>query len=324
MARFLIRRLAHSVPVVVVSSFLVFAMVAAAGDPLAELRSRPGVAPETIALRSEQLQLHKPVPERYLGWVARAARGDLGTSVTGEPVAPLILRHLGVTLRMVLLAVPLGVAGAVLIGVGSALRPRSVLDRAGTVLSMALVATPVFWLAGLLKEAGVRFNEAVGRTVVFTVGERSPGIEGSWLAMAVDRAGHLVLPTLTLALVAMAGWSRFQRAATIEVLHATYVESARARGLPERRVVGVHALRNALIPLTAVVATDFAAILGGAVLVEVVFAWRGMGRLLLDAVNGSDVHVATGWLVVTASVVIVLNLLADLVYAALDPRIRDA
>ncbi len=323
MARFLIRRLLHSVPVVVVSSFLVFAMVAASGDPLAELRGRPGVSDATVALRSEQLELHKPVHERYLGWAGSAVRGDLGTSVGGEPVAPMVLRHLGVTLRMVLLAVVVGIAGALVVGVGTALRPRSVLDRAGSVLSMVLLATPVFWLAGLLKDVGIRFNELVGRTVVFTAGERSPATGASVASVVADRLGHLVLPTLTLALVAMAGWSRFQRAATIEVLNAPYVQSARARGLPERRVVGVHALRNALIPLTAVVATDFAAILGGAVLVEVVFAWQGMGRLLLDAVARSDVHVATGWLLVTASVVVVLNLLADLVYAALDPRIRN-
>lgn len=324
MARFLFRRLVQALPVVAVSSFLVYAMVAGSGDPLADLRSRPGVAPETIALRSEQLRLDEPLPQRYVGWLASALRGDLGTSVAGEPVAPMIVRHLGVTLRMVLLAVLLGIVGALLIGIGSAMRPRSAMDRTGTVLSMVLVATPVFWLAGLVKEVGIRFNEAIGRTVVFTVGERSPGIGGSWFAVAADRAGHLALPTLTLGLVAMAGWSRFQRAATIEVLNAPYVESARARGLPERRVVGVHALRSAVIPLTAVVATDFAALLGGAVLVEVVFAWRGMGRLLLDAVAGSDAHVATAWLVVTASVVVVMNVLADLVYAVLDPRIGDA
>ena len=143
-------------------------------------------------------------------------------------------------------------------------------------------------------------------------------------AQVADIAGHMILPTISLALISYAAWSRYQRSAMLEVMNSDYVRLARAKGLSRRRVMVKHALRNALIPLTTVTALDLASIISGAVLTEAVFQWRGMGDLLLNAIHSDDVYVVMAWLLVTATVVIVFNLLADLLYAVLDPRIRYA
>jgi peptide/nickel transport system permease protein len=299
MTGFVLRRLLISIPVVILASFLVFALVAASGDPLAELRSKPGTSRATIEIRSKQLNLDKPIPQRYLIWAGNAVQGDFGVAlIDKEPVSTKLRRGFGVTFRLVILATFLAMAVAVVLG--------------------------VFWLAGISKDLGIRFNLAVGTTVFYTVGERTPNLTGGFFETFGNRVGHLALPTLTLSLISMAAWSRFQRAAMLDVLSADYVRTARAKGLSEFKVISKHALRNALIPLTTVVALDFAAIIGGAVITERVFAWKGMGSILLDAVFDLDVNVVTAWLLVTGITVVVFNLLADILYGALDPRIRNA
>lgn len=324
MTGFVLRRLLISIPVVILASFLVFTIVAASGDPLAELRGNPSTSRATIALRARELHLDKPIPQRYLIWAAGAARLDFGAAIDKEPVTSKLRRGFGVTFRLVLLATFLAVGVAVALGVFSAVRQYSLGDYAGTFFAFLFFSMPVFWLAGILKDVGIRFNQQVGSTIFYTVGERTPNLTGGFFDTLGNRLGHLALPTMTLALLSMASWSRFQRAAMLDVLSADYVRTARAKGLSEFRVVTKHALRNALIPLTTVVALDFAAVIGGAVITERVFAWKGMGSILLEAIDRLDVNVVTGWLVVTAIVVIVFNLVADILYAVLDPRIRNA
>ncbi len=324
MTGFVLRRLLVSIPVIVASSVVVFAMVAASGDPLAELRANPNASKATIALRRHELHLDESIPARYVRWAKDAVHGDFGRSmVDDERVTTKIGRAFGVTLRMVLLATVLAFFGAIALGVYSAVRQYSLGDYAGTLFAFVFFSMPVFWLAGILKDLGIRFNQRVHHTVFYTVGEKTPGLHGSFLSTLGNRLGHLALPTITLALISMASWSRFQRAAMLDVLDADYIRTARAKGVPELRVITRHALRNALIPLTTVVAIDFAAVLGGAVLTESVFAWKGMGRVLLDAIYAQDVNVVTAELVVIALTVVVFNLLADVLYAVLDPRIRN-
>jgi peptide/nickel transport system permease protein len=323
MLAFVARRLAISIPLIAISSFLVFVLVATApGDPLADLRLGRGDNSAAIELRRQQLDLDEPVVDRYLGWVGDAVTGDLGRSISNEEISSLIWRRLGVTMRLVLFATVVSVILAVVLGSVTAMRPYSKLDYGSTFFAFVFFSMPVFWLAALLKDLGIRINDAVGSRLFFTVGEQSPSIDGGFVATWLDRLGHLLLPSLTLILIQMAAWSRFQRGSMLEVLNADYIRTARAKGLTRTRVLFRHGLRNALIPVTTVVAIDFATILGGAVVTETVFGWSGMGTLLVDALERKDVKVVQAWLLVTAVLVVLFNLIADIVYGLLDPRIR--
>ncbi|MGH9178718.1 MAG: ABC transporter permease [Acidimicrobiales bacterium] len=324
MLAFTARRLATSIPVVIASSFIVFVFVATAGgDPLADLRLRPGVSEATIEARRQELNLDKPVLERYAIWAKGVVTGDLGETNGKEDVRTKLFRSLGVTLRLVLCATALSVLLAVAVGSVAALKQYSKLDYTTTFLSFVFFSMPVFWLAAVLRDLGIRINDAVGHRIFFVVGEQTPGLGGGFLSTFGDRVGHLILPTLTLSLIQMAGWSRFHRSSMLEVLNADYIRTARAKGAPRSRVLFRHALRNALIPVVTVVAIDFAAILGGAVVTEFVFGWAGMGRLLVEALKVQDVNVVQAWLLVTATLVILFNLVADLLYGYLDPRTRS-
>ncbi len=323
MLGFILRRILVSIPVLAVSSFVVFLLVASTGDPLADLRALPGVSEETIRVRERELGLDRPLLARYGEWAGDVLRGDLGHSTSlNEPVDELLLRRLGVTFRLVLAATVVGVVLAVAVGVWSARRPGSVFDHSSTVLSFVFFSMPVFWLAAVLKDLGIRVNDLVGRRIFFTVGEETPGLDAGLVATWADRIGHLLLPSLTLVLISVAGWSRYQRASMIEALQADYVRTARAKGLTEGQVLRRHALRNALLPVVTVVALDFSTILGGAVLTETVCGWKGMGVLLVESLQEQDTDVVLGWLLVTAALVIVGNLVADVCYGLLDPRIR--
>lgn len=325
MLAFTLRRLAISLPVVLASSFIVFVLVATAGgDPLADLRLRPGISESTIRLREKQLNLDKPVMERYGIWVKGAVRGDLGRSVSNEEVRPLLWRRLGVTMRLVLFATLVAVVFAVFLGSLGALKQYSKFDYSATFFAFVFFSMPVFWLAALLRDLGIRVNNAVGHRLFFVIGEQTPGLSGGFLAIQADRLGHIILPSLTLILITMASWSRFTRGSMLEVLNADYIRTARAKGISGARVLFRHGLRNALIPVVTVVAIDFAGILGGAVITETVFGWTGMGRLLVDALKVKDVNVVQAWLLVTALLVVVFNLVADLLYGYLDPRTRRA
>ena len=324
MLGFIVRRILSSFVVLAVASFLLYMTVTSFGDPLAELRNRnPPVPTEIIEARRAELNLDRSPLERYGIWVGGVVQGDFGENLAGEEIGPVLFRRLQVTMRMVLLSTLLAVGLAVAVGVYSAVRQYTAGDHAATFVGFLFLSTPVFWLAALLKELlAVRLNRALGGTYVYTVGAQSPNLTGSLWERLLDYAGHLALPTLSLALISFAAWSRFQRAAMLDVLDSDYLRLARAKGLSNMRVLLKHGLRNALIPLTTVVAIDFAAVLGGAIVIESVFAWQGMGRLLLDAVNRYDPNVVAAWLLVSGAVVILFNLLADILYGVLDPRIR--
>lgn len=323
---YIVRRLLISVPVLLASSVLVFLMVANSGDPLAELRGRnPPVPEQVIQTRRAQLHLDRPLPERYWRWARQFVRGDMGRSLRGLDVRPQLVRRIGVTLRMVLLAIVLAVLLAVASGVLSAVRQYTVTDYVLTLAGFLFLSMPAFWLAALLKEFGaIRLNQLLGHQWVFVVGSQSPNLTGSLGHRLADYAGHLLLPTLAIALGFYAAWSRFQRAALLEVLGSDHLRMARAKGLPRRRVIVRHALRNALAPLVTVVAIDAAGILGGVFVVEWVFSWHGLGELFVQGLLASDLNVVLACLMVTSVIVVVFNLLADIVYAVLDPRIRTA
>jgi peptide/nickel transport system permease protein len=324
---YLLRRVLAGIIVLLVLSFGVFILVALSGNPLAALQATPGISRATITAAAAQLHLNEPLVNRYWAWFAGLLHGSFGYSYTGQPVGPQIAQRLLVTVKLVVPAVILSVLLGVVVGVISAVRQYKPVDQVSTGLAYLFFSTPVFVLALLLKDfLAVDVNRAVGHTILFTVGESTPGINGTWNVF-VDEVQHAVLPVITLTLVTYATWSRFQRAAMLDVLNADYIRLARAKGLSPRRVLFVHALRNALIPVVTVVAIDFAALIGGALVTEIVFSWDGMGQYLYNALTGAespDVYAVSGWLMVAGTAVVVFNILADLVYGLLDPRIRNA
>jgi peptide/nickel transport system permease protein len=324
MLSFIIRRLLIAVPLVLLSSVLVFLLVANSGDPLADLKGRnPPVPPQVIQAREHQLLLDKPIPQRYWHWLTHFVRGDMGESIHGLEVRPLLFQRMRVTLRMVILASVVAIVLAIGAGVLSAVKQYTPTDYTFTFLGFLFLSMPVFWLAALLKEYGaIRLNKLFGKQVVFTVGAETPNLAGSLGHRLADYAGHLVLPTIALALISFAAWSRYQRATMLDVLGADYIRLARAKGLSRSRVMVRHALRNALIPLVTVVAIDTGAIFGGAIITERVFSWQGMGALLVQGATTSDPNILLAWLMVTSFLVVLFNLIADVLYAVLDPRIR--
>jgi peptide/nickel transport system permease protein len=322
-----VRRLLSSVLVLLAASLMVFIMAAATADPLAVYRTRqPPPPPEFFAAKSAEYGLDQPVPVRYWRWLTGLLQGDFGKSIDGEPVGPELFHRLMVTGRMVTAAMILAVILAVLVGVLTAVRAHKFSDYFFTTISYMLIALPVFWFAVLLKEfVAIRFNDLVGEQVLFTIGEQSPAIETyaqGW-ELWKDQLLHLILPTISLAALNFAAWSRFQRASMLDVMNSDFMRLGRAKGLPHRKVLIKHGLRNALIPLTTVVALGVGLILGGAVITETVFNWHGMGDYLInDGIGQQDINVILGWLMVSAVFVVLFNLFADLLYAVLDPRIR--
>ena len=326
MLAYAVRRVLVSVPILVIATFVVFVMVSLSGDPLSALKTRnPPPPPRTLELEAQRLHLEEPLLARYWHWLTGVIRGDFGPSVQSTQVigAELAERFL-VTFRLIAVAMLLALVLAVLVGVISAVKQYSGTDYTFTFFGFLFLSMPSFWFAILLKEAGISFNNAVGKQVLFTIGDSSVYVEGGGWASVTDIVGHMILPTISLALLSFAAWSRFQRAAMLEVLNSDYVRLARAKGLRRGTVMTRHALRTALIPLTTVTALDLGAIISGAIVTENVFQWRGAGSFLLESVQLYDVYAVAGWLLISATFVILFNLAADLLYAVLDPRIRYA
>ena len=326
MLAYTVRRMFVSVPILVLATFIVFTMVSLSGDPLSDLKTRnPPPPPRVLELEAARLHLDEPLLLRYWHWIVGVVHGDFGPSVQSTVViGPELIDRFLVTFRLIALAMLVAVVLAVLVGVISAVKQYSGTDYTFTFFGFLFLAMPSFWFAILLKEAGISFNSAVGQQVLFTIGDSSVYIAGGGWARFTDILGHMILPTISLALLSFAAWSRFQRAAMLEVLNSDYVRLARAKGLRRGTVMTRHALRTALIPLTTVTALDLGAIISGAVVTENVFQWRGAGSFLLESIQRDDVYAVSGWLLISATFVILFNLAADLLYAVLDPRIRYA
>ncbi|MGH3824405.1 MAG: ABC transporter permease [Pseudonocardiaceae bacterium] len=326
MLAYAVRRVAVSVPILIIATFVVFVMVSCSGDPLSELKTRnPPVPPQTIELEAHRLRLDEPLLTRYWHWITGVLQGDFGPSVqSNQVIGPELIQRFLVTFRLIGLAMLLALLLAVLVGVISAVKQYSGTDYTFTFFGFLFLAMPTFWFAILLKEAGISFNNAIGHQVLFTIGDSSVYIEGGTWASITDILGHMILPTISLALLSYAAWSRFQRASMLEVLGSDYIRLARAKGLGRATVLTRHALRTALIPLVTVTALDLGAIISGAVVTETVYQWRGAGSFLLESIQRDDAYAVAGWLLISATFIILFNLAADLLYAVLDPRIRYA
>jgi ABC-type dipeptide/oligopeptide/nickel transport system permease component len=319
---YIIRRLLYSVVVLVAASFLVFTFVSVSGDPLAQLRITPNLSQESVQNVIDRKHLDDPIPVRYWYWAKDAVTNDFGTTLLGDrPILPDLWRVMKNTLQLVVIAEILAILVAVGIGVYSALRQYSSFDYTATTLSFLGLATPVFWLALMLQVLVVQIYEKTGYRI-FPVASLNSVDPGSGIHFVLDRAHHLVLPAIVLMVASVASYSRYIRASMLEVMNSDYVRTARAKGLPENRVTLKHAFRNALIPLVTLVGLNFGTLLGGVIVTETVFSLDGMGLYFVTALLSNDPYPVMAWLMVTATMIIVFNLLADIAYGYLDPRVR--
>lgn len=323
MLQYVIRRLLYSSVVLVAASFLVFLLVAkGAGDPLAPYYLAPNIDTANLDRIAEEKHLNDNVFVRYAYWVRDAVTNKFGTTLlTNEPILPDLWRVMKNTLQLVVAAELLAILFAVAIGVYSALRQYSIFDYTATTFSFLGLATPVFWLALMLQVAVVQIYIHTGYRI-FPVANLNSVDPGTGLSFVLDRAHHLVLPVLVLMVASIATYSRYMRASMLEVVNSDYVRTARAKGLPESKVTMKHAFRNALIPLVTLVALNFGALLGGAIVTETVFSLDGMGLYFVNALNAGDPYPIMAWLMVTATMIILFNLIADIAYGILDPRVR--
>jgi len=298
------RRLLHLIPVLLGISFLVFLLVhLVPGDPVRVMLADAG-SPEQVERMRRQLGLDRPIYVQYASFVVRAAQGDFGRSIhTRRPVAQEIAFRIPYTVRMAVAATLVAVAMGVVLGAIAAVHHQSALDYGTMVVALAGVSLPNFWLGLVL-------------ILVFSLHLR-------WLPPAgADSLLHLILPAVTLGTSSSAIIARLTRSSMLEVLRQDYIRTARAKGVGPRRLVYRHALKNAMIPVVSIVGMQFASLLGGAVIVETVFGWPGIGRLAVDAIFTRDIPVIQAVVLVAAVIFVFMNLLVDLLYGLLDPRIR--
>ena len=316
LGRFVARRCLQAVPLLFVVSTLVFLLIhAAPGGPLAIYLANPSVRPADIERLRRALGLDRPLWQQYWTWLWAFAQGDWGYSFSdGRPVAARIVERLPATMELVAISL----AGAIVLtfpaGIGAAVRRRRWFDRTITIASIVGISVPAFWCGLVLQ---MIFSVALGWLP--SSGRTTPG-----QADVVDHLQHLVLPATVLAIVLASGWSRFLRGSMIQTLAQPFIVATRARGLPPRRVVLRHALRNALGPLIALVTVDAALLVSGAVVTESVFAWPGLGSLFNEALARRDYTVLMAMLMLSASAVVVFNILGDLAHALVDPRVPAA
>ncbi|HEV2369426.1 MAG TPA: ABC transporter permease [Acidimicrobiales bacterium] len=320
MLTFVARRILLSIPVIIVASIVLFFFIREAGpNPLGKYATDRD--PHVVQRVKQELGLDKPVVVQYLDFAKNFVTGKWGDSfVTNQSVAAEVRSALWNTTQLVIWGIVLSLIVAIAVGVFSAARQYSALDYTFTGLAFIGVSLPVFWFALMaIQILGFDLRNWVhsSQPIFYTVGIHSPGKSGF-----LDYLRHLALPVLTLSVQLVAGWSRYQRSAMLDVLSADYIRTARAKGVPRRTVLLKHALRNALIPLTTVTAIDIGALFGGLIVTETIFGWPGMGRLFLNSLLNGDTNVLLPWMIVTALFIVGFNLLADIVYGVLDPRIR--
>lgn len=319
MTLYLLQRLLYLVPLLLGAVTIVFVLVhMAPGNPVDYIIGESGADKEMIARLTADMGLDRPLYIQLLRYLGQVATGNLGYSfVSNMPVLELILDRLPATLLLMASQLVFSISLGVGLGVLSARRPNSLLDNSITVFSLASFAVPVFWLGQLLI---LGFGYYLDWLPIQGMVDLRAGYTG--FDLVLDVARHMVLPVLTLTLYNLALILRLTRGSMLEVVGQEYVKVARAKGLSENAVMIKHALRNALLPVVTVVGLEFRALIAGAVLTETVFAWPGLGRLTFDAIHARDYPLLMGMFIFISLLVAVGNLVTDLLYALLDPRIR--
>jgi peptide/nickel transport system permease protein len=313
MSAFLVRRLAQSLLLLLIVSMIGFAILhLAPGGPMSQFAAGGDMTQADLDRIAEQMGLNRPLPVQYAEWLWLMLSGDWGRSYRDQqPVLHIIAGHIGPTLELMATSTLLAMLLGAWIGILGAVRRYSLFDSLATVGAMIALSVPTFWF-GLVViyvfSVGLGWLPAGNR---FTIGD------GSFL----NRLHHLIGPCIVLALVSTAVWSRYMRSSMLDVVNQDYVRTARAKGVPESRIVLTHALRNALLPMITITGLHVPTLLSGALVTETVFTWPGMGRLFLDSISYRDYPVVMGILMFTAVMVLFGSLIADLLYGVADPRI---
>jgi peptide/nickel transport system permease protein len=318
-----LRRLLYSIPVLFAASVLIFFSVAGLGNPLAAARQNPLVSEVTLKNIEARKHLNDSLPVQYWYWLKDAITNRFGTPLLqpGDHIWNDLERVLPHTMQLVLLSEIFALLTGIAIGVYAAIRQYSIFDYAATSLSFLGFAMPVFWLALMLQIAFTDLYLKSHVRIFYTSGLSSEN-PGTGIHFWIDRFQHLAIPAMTLTILSVATYSRFMRASMLEVINSDYIRTARAKGLSERNVILHHAFRNALIPLITVSALNIGALLGGAIITESIFQLDGMGPYFITNLFNQDAYPVMAWLMVTATIVILFNLLADIAYGYVDPRIR--
>ncbi len=340
MTRYIIKRFLTIIPVLFGVSVLVFAFIRLIpGDPAVTMLGERAT-PERVAAVREQLGLNKPIHEQYLIYMSKVLRGDLGTSILrGDPVTKDILRRFPATVELATAAILVAIIVGIPAGVVSAIRRNSSFDNISRLVALTGVSMPIFWLGLMLSWfIGVQLHLLpTGGRITATLSLEPLHIAGrdirtnSYIldsllsrngTVLVDLLRHLILPALALGTIPMAIIARMTRSSMLEVLGQDYIRTAHAKGLRERMVVVRHALKNALLPVVTVVGLQVGRLLSGAILTETIFAWPGVGSWLYESIVARDYPIVQGMTMFIATIFVVVNLIVDVLYAVLDPRIR--
>lgn len=318
---FLLRRSLQSLLLIlIVLTITFFLLHLAPGDPL-DKYYHPDISPETVEMIREQLGLDKPVVVQYFKWMGSFVRGDFGMSLRYDrPVRSLLAEAIPNTLRLTVAALLLHIVIGVFLGIFSAVKRYTIFDRLNTVGALFIYSIPSFWLALMLI---LLFSLKLGLLPSSHM-QSLDAMELGGFALFADSLRHLVLPAVVLGVASAASMARYMRGSMLDVLREDYIRTARAKGLSERSVMLKHALKNAALPIVTIIGLSLPFLLGGAVVVEKIFSWPGMGRLAVDAIYARDYPVVLACNAVVATMVILGNLLADVAYALIDPRITIA
>lgn len=342
MTRYIIKRLLQGIPLIFIISIILFVLMMNMGDPIATMGGRSITRPSDRIRLTRQLGLDKPIYMQYIYWligndwtkvdldgdsIAETSgtrrgilRGDFGTSLVnrGNPVTKVIGERLPNTIMLMVASEIIVILGALAVGVYSAIKQYSWFDHTITALSFIGYSMPIFFIALLSMYIFAVLFKRWGLPYLPTVGMFDPKVGKTTGQILV----HMILPVFSMSVVSLASYSRYIRSTMLEVLSQDYIRTAKAKGLPRRDVVFIHALKNASLPIVTIVGLDLPLLLGGAVVTEQIFAWPGMGRLFLDHVKRADTPVVMGILLMIAVAVVVFQILTDITYAWLDPRIR--
>ncbi|HYH52005.1 MAG TPA: ABC transporter permease [Acidimicrobiia bacterium] len=329
MLKFLLRRFANYLVLVALATCLGYFLAASSLNPRSNYEGRnPRPSQESIEAKLNELNLNDktPVFERFTTWAGNFLQGDMGQTIHERPVWEEMKRRMGVSLRLLLLGSIIGAMAGVAIGALGAVKQYSWFDHGSTGLSFVLLSTPVFVLAVALKMVANRYwNPYIPDDWFLNlnfVGEKTPGVAGGSWALLSDRLSHLILPTLGIVLSQMAFYSRYQRNSFLDVIGADFLRTAQAKGLRRRTALIKHGLRTALIPMATFFAYSFGLLITGATFTEKIYGWHGMGEWFIDSINQNDVNVVAAFIVFSAVLILLAGLIADVLYAALDPRVR--
>jgi len=319
MTAFIIRRLMQSIVVVFVMSLVVFCGVHLIGDPV-HLLINPQADQKDIEAAIRALGLDRPIWEQYLHFIGGALKGDLGKSfVFGEPAMKVILQRMPATLELAIAAIVMAVILGIPLGLYAGLYPESPVSRAIMATSILGFSLPTFWVGLMLIMV---FAVMLGWLPSTGRGQTATFLSMTTSLFTLDGLKHILLPAFNLALLKISLVIRLTRAGTREAIHLDYIKFARAKGLSNRRVIGVHLLKNILIPVVTVLGLEFGNLVAFSVVTETIFAWPGMGRLLIGSIQSLDRPVIVAYLIIIVLMFVIINLLVDILYSILDPRVR--